>query len=76
MNALLKKAIAAVEALPDVEQQEVAQGLMDFVKLVRSGQPLLTGEQIAGIEDARREAENGRFASDSEMAETWRKFGL
>jgi hypothetical protein len=38
MNALLKEAIAAVEALPDVEQQEVAQGLMD-VKLVHRGNP-------------------------------------
>jgi hypothetical protein len=76
MNALLKEAIAAIEALPDVEQQEVAQGLMDFVKLVRSGQPLLTREQIAGVEDARREAESGLFASESELAETWGKFGL
>jgi predicted transcriptional regulator len=76
MNALLKKAIAAVAALPDAEQQEVAEGLMDFVDLVRSGQPLLTSAQIAGVEDARREAENGLFATDAELAETWRKFGL
>ena len=76
MNALLKKAIAAVEALPEAEQQEVAEGLMGYVDLVREGRPLLTGEQVAGIEAARREAQSGLFATDSEMAEIWRKFGL
>jgi predicted transcriptional regulator len=75
MNALLKKALAAVEALPEAEQQEVAEGLIGYVDFVRSGRPLLTDEQQAGVEDAKREAESGHFATDSEMAEIWRKFG-
>lgn len=76
MNALLKKAIAAVEALPETEQQEVAEGLMGYLELVQSGRPLLTDEQVAGVEAAKREAANGQFATDSEMTETWRKFDL
>jgi predicted transcriptional regulator len=75
MNALLKKAIAALEALPEAEQQEVAEGLIGYVDLVRAGRPLLTREQSAGVEEAKREADSGHFATDSEMAEIWRKFG-
>jgi predicted transcriptional regulator len=75
MNALLKQAIAAVEALPEEEQQEVAEGLIGYVELVRSGRPLLTPEQRDGVEEARREANAGLFATEGEMAETWRKFG-
>ena len=76
MNALLKKAVAAIEALPEAEQQEVAEALMDYVDRIRAGRPLLTSEQVAGVEDARREAESGLFATEDEMTETWRKFGL
>jgi len=76
MNALLKKAIAAIETLPESEQQEVAEGLIGYVDLIRSGDPLLTSEQVAGVEQAKREAEQGKFASEGEMAEIWRKFGL
>jgi predicted transcriptional regulator len=75
MNALLKKAIAAVEALPEAEQQEVAEGLIGYVDLIRSGRPLLTPEQCDGVEEARRQARAGHFATEDEMAETWRKFG-
>jgi hypothetical protein len=36
----------------------------------------LTPEQIAEVELARREAQQGLFASDQEMADLWRAFGL
>jgi hypothetical protein len=36
----------------------------------------LTPEQVAEVELARREAREGLFASDQEMADLWRRFGL
>jgi hypothetical protein len=36
----------------------------------------LTPEQMAEVELARREARQGLFASDQEMADLWRRFGL
>jgi hypothetical protein len=36
----------------------------------------LTPEQMAEVELARREARQGLFASDQEMADLWRGFGL
>jgi hypothetical protein len=36
----------------------------------------LTPGQLAEVEQARREAREGLFASDQEMADLWRRFGL
>jgi hypothetical protein len=36
----------------------------------------LTDEQIADVERARQEVLEGKIASDAEMAEVWRRFGL
>jgi hypothetical protein len=41
-----------------------------------TGGPLtrLTDDQLAQVEAARREAREGKFASDEQMAALWRKF--
>jgi hypothetical protein len=36
----------------------------------------LTPDQVAEVELARQEAKQGLFASEDEMAELWRRFGL
>lgn len=69
MNALLSKAIKAAESLPEADQNEVAEGLLEYVELLRSGKPLLTPEQQTGVELAQAEARDGKFATDAEMAE-------
>jgi hypothetical protein len=76
MNALLNKALEAVAALPESDQIEVAEGLIAYAELALSGQPLLTPYQQAGVTEAQAEVQNGCFATDTEMAEAWRKFGL
>jgi hypothetical protein len=76
MNGALKKAMEEVASLPEADQQEVAEGLMAYVELARRGHTLLTPEQEAGVEQARLEASESKFATDDEMAATWRKFGL
>jgi len=39
-------------------------------------QSLLTDAQLVEVRLAVREAKNGQFATDEEMANLWRKFGL
>ena len=49
--------------------------LIDFADREASDYQL-TPEQLADVELARQEAKQGLFATDEEMAELWRRFGL
>jgi hypothetical protein len=73
MTKLLEKAISRIRELPDDRQDELAEMLLDC-----ADQPkvLLTPEQIAEVELAIQEADEGKFATEEEMAETWKRFGL
>jgi hypothetical protein len=75
MTKLLQEAITKVQKLPEAEQDRVAELLLGFAE---SGQKRyrLTDVQVAEVERAREEARAGKFASDEEMAELWRRFGL
>jgi hypothetical protein len=75
MTKLLEEAVAKVRALSDVEQDRVAAMLLDFADGAASDYQL-TPEQVVEVELARQEAKQGLFASDDEMAELWRRFGL
>jgi hypothetical protein len=75
MTKLLEEAVARVLALNDVEQDRVAAMLLDFADRDAS-EYQLTPEQVTEVEMARQEAQQGLFASDEEMAELWRRFGL
>ena len=75
MTKLLDEAVAKVRGLSEAEQDYAAAMLLGFAD--RDGDNYsLTPEQIAEVELARREAKQGLFASDDEMAELWRRFGL
>jgi hypothetical protein len=75
MTKLLDQAVAEVRKLSDSEQDRVASvvlGLIDCdIEAVN-----LTPEQMAEVELARQEAREGLFASDQEMTDLWRRFGL
>ncbi len=74
MTKLLREAISKVEKLPEAEQDRAAELLLGLAETpVRYR---LTGEQLAEVEHARKEAREGKFASDEEMAALWRRFGL
>jgi hypothetical protein len=75
MTKLLDEAVAKVQALSDVEQDRVAVMLLGFADR-EADSVQLTAEQVAEVELARQEAKQGLFASDKEMAELWRQFGL
>jgi hypothetical protein len=75
MTKLLDEAVAKVRTLTEVEQDRVAAMLLGFADRDADGFQLTPG-QVAEVELARQEAKQGLFASDEEMAELWRRFGL
>jgi len=75
MKKLLEEAIETVRELPDGDQEVAAKFLLAFARPDehRYG---LTGAQLAEVELAKREVREGHIASDVEMAEVWKRFGL
>jgi hypothetical protein len=74
MTKLLEQGIRAVQELP-AERQDMAGELL-LSLAARDPQYGLTREQIEDLKLAIEEADRGEFATDSEMIETWKKFGL
>jgi hypothetical protein len=68
MNHQLEEVLEHVKALPDEQQQEVAQVLLAFLDQ-QNPDLYLSPEQIAEIE--RRMADDGPYASDEEVRETF-----
>jgi hypothetical protein len=75
MTKLLDEAVAKVRGLSEAEQDYAAAMLLGFADR-EADNYTLTPDQIAEVELARQEAKEGLFASDEEMAELWRRFGL
>lgn len=75
MTKLLHEAFDKVQKLPEAEQDRVAELLLGFAERGQA-RYRLTDDQAAEVEAARREAREGQFASDDEMAALWRKLGL
>jgi hypothetical protein len=72
MTKLLESGIEAVRALPE-DRQDMAGELL--LSLAASGpQYRLTAEQLDDVRLAMSEADRGDYASDQDMAETWKKF--
>lgn len=74
MTKLLREAISKVEKLPEAEQDRAAELLLGLAE--PGTRYRLSDEQAAEVELARKEAREGKFASDEDMAELWRRFGL
>jgi hypothetical protein len=74
MTKLLEQGIRAVQELP-AERQDMAGELL-LTLAASEPQYALTREQIEDVKLAIEEADRGEFATDNEMAETWKKFGL
>jgi len=72
MTKLLDKGIEAVRGLPADRQDMAGELLLSMAK--NGAQYRLTPEQLADVKLAMAEADRGEFASDREMAETWKKF--
>ena len=72
MNQLLQRAVEAVEKLPVEEQNEIARLMLDLVREETSEDidPAHLAAVLEGLEQARL----GEFATEEEIAETFRRF--
>ena len=73
MSALLQKAIARLQELPEDRQDELAEIVLD---LADGPKFTLTPEQMAELELSIKEADEGKFATEEEVAALWKRFGL
>lgn len=74
MTKLLERGIEAVRALPADRQDMAGQLLLSIAK--KDWRYRLTIEQIEDIELSIAQADRGEFASDAEISESWKRFGL
>jgi len=72
MTKLFEKGIAAVRALTADRQDLAGELLLQLA--AGGGEYQLTLEQLEDVKLSLAEADRGEFASDNEMAETWKKF--
>ena len=75
MNKLFEDAVATVRELPDADQEVAARFLLQFAN-PNAAHYQLTDAQLAEVELAKREVREGKIATDAEMKELWRRFGL
>jgi len=73
MSKLLEQAIASVKTLPESQQDIAARFLLAFSN-PDAQQYQLDDAQLAEVELAKREVNEGQLATDAEMAEVWRRF--
>jgi hypothetical protein len=72
MTKLLEKGIEAIRALPEDRQNMAGELLLSIAR--SEPQYRLTSAQIQDLQLALEEADRGDFASEEEMAGTWKKF--
>jgi hypothetical protein len=75
MTKRLEQGIEAVRRLPD-DRQDMAGELLLAIAEEDGVRYRLTPEQIEEVKLAIAEADRGEFATDEEMAELWKKYGL
>ena len=76
MRHLLDQGIDAVRNLSDERQDAAGELLLRLAASEVDRRCALTPIQIADIQDGIYQADQGRFASDDEMAALWRYCGL
>jgi hypothetical protein len=74
MTNLLEKGIEAVRELPADRQDMIGELLLSLAAPKPNYE--LTRDQIEDLRLAVEEANRGVFATETEVAETWKKFGL
>lgn len=73
MSALLQKAIARLQELPEDRQDELARLVLEYAD--EEPLDLLTPEQVGEVELALKEMDEGKFASKERMEKFWSKPG-
>ena len=75
MTKMLDKMIARVRALPDTDQDDIAEVLAAVLDNKENVLPL-SDEQVEEVKRTQEAVRRGEIATDSEMNELWRRFGL
>lgn len=75
MTKLFEQGIKAIRALPP-ERQDMAGELLLGLAGISQPDYQLTPEQIEDVKRAIAQADRGDFATDDQVAATWKKFGL
>ena len=77
MTKLLEDAIAHARALPEPEQDRLAEALFSHLA-VPDGRSLLTAEQVEEVRRVQERLASGetRLATEDEVQATWSKLGL
>ena len=75
MTKLLDEAIERARALPEADQDQVAEVLMAVVQKSRAA-CRLTEEQAETVRRTQDAVRQGAIASDDDMDALWRRFGL
>ncbi len=73
----LRELLGRVESWPEERQQDAVQVLLEIERQDEAA-IRLTAEQVGEVRRIRRAIRDGRgvFATDQEMAELWKSFGL
>jgi hypothetical protein len=75
MTKRLDDAIAKLRALPEDDQDHVADVLFAVLQTQKNA-PDLTDEELRIVERSRESVRRGDIATDTEMEEVWWRFGL
>jgi hypothetical protein len=69
----MELAVAKLHAMPADKRELMLDVILRFD---REPEYTLTDEQLADLELSIKEADEGKFATDAELAAIWKKFGL
>jgi hypothetical protein len=75
MTKRLDQAIARIRTLPDKDQDQLAEVLFAVLQAEHGG-PELTDEELETVRRTQESVRGGDLATDHEMDEVWRRFGL
>jgi predicted transcriptional regulator len=73
MTTLLEMAIEAVAELPAEQQDEITKAIFEFVN-ARSEPYVLSDAEREAIEESRRQADRGEFATDEQVRAVLSKY--
>ena len=71
---MIKEILQRAESWPESAQEDLAQAALEIEKELHEGTYAATPEEVAAIERGLKEAEQGLFATDSEVEATFAKF--
>ena len=76
MTDLLEEAVAAVRALPDQAQDEIARLLLQLAGGEQSPVTVLSPDERDALSRSKAAAAEGDFATDEQVSAVWAKYGL